>query len=102
MDLRSIAHVRSGDKGDIAQISVIVYKAADYALVEQWLTAARLSEHFPLLNCKSIERYELPSLGALNFVLTGAIAGGVTRSLAMDSHGKTLAMQLLNIQIPEG
>jgi hypothetical protein len=102
MDLRSIAHVRSGDKGDIAQISVIAYRAADYDLLANWLTADRLAEHFCLLNCRSIKRHELPAIGALNFVLTGAIAGGVTRSLAMDAHGKTLAMQLLNLQIPEG
>lgn len=102
MELRSIAHVRSGDKGDIAQISVIVFKASDYDLIEKWLTAERVANHLAKLNCRSIARYELPSIGALNFVLAGAIAGGVTRSMAIDAHGKTLAMQLLSMQIPEG
>ena len=101
MDVRSLAHVRSGDKGDNAQISVIAYRSADYGLLEECLTVDRLASHFSLLKCRSIERYELPSLGALNFVLSGAISGGVTRSLALDAHGKTLAMQLLNLEIPE-
>jgi hypothetical protein len=101
MELRSLAHVRSGDKGDIAQISVIAYQAADYEFLAEWLTVDRLARHFNLLQCRSIKRYELPSLGALNFVLSGAITGGVTRSLALDAHGKTLAMQLLNLEIPE-
>lgn len=102
MDLRSLAHVRSGDKGDIAQISVIAYREADYDLLQKWLTADRIARHFSSLDCQSITRYELPALGALNFVLEGAIAGGVTRSLAMDAHGKTLAMQLLDMRIGEG
>lgn len=99
MELRSIAHVRSGDKGDIAQISVIAFKASDYDLLEKWVTVERVAAHLALLNCRSIKRYELPSIGALNFVLEGAITGGVTRSMAMDAHGKTLAMQLLSLTI---
>lgn len=101
MEIRSLAHVRSGDKGDIAQISVIAYRSADYDLLARWLTVDRLTNHFSALKCRSIERYELPSISALNFVLSGAISGGVTRSLAIDPHGKSLAMQLLSLEIPE-
>lgn len=102
MQLRALAHVRSGDKGDIAQISVIAYQEADFERLRHSLTVERVAAHLSLLNCRSIERYELPKIGALNFVLVGAIPGGVTRSLALDAHGKTLAMQLLSLEIPDG
>ena len=102
MKLRSLAHVRSGDKGDIAQISVIAYREADFPHLQQRLTVEKVAEHFSLLSCRSIVRYEMPQIGALNFVLMGAIPGGVTRSLALDAHGKTLAMQLLSLELPDG
>lgn len=101
MLLREIAHVRSGDKGDIAQFSVIAYRDADYPLLARWLTAERVGAHFTRLPCRSIVRFELPALGALNFVLEGALSGGVTRSLSADAHGKTLATQLLSLEIGE-
>lgn len=101
MQLRDIAHVRSGDKGNISQISVVANEDIYFPMLVQWVTAVRVGEHFSGLNCKSVVRYELPSICALNFVLEGALPGGVTRSLAFDAHGKTLAMQLLTLEIPE-
>lgn len=101
MQLRDIAHVRSGDKGDISQVSVIAYREEDYRLLARWVTSERVRSHFPTLQCRRITRFELPSIGALNFVLEGALPGGVTRSLAIDAHGKTLAMQMLSLDIPE-
>ena len=101
MQLADIAHVRSGDKGDIAQISVIAFRPADFALLERWVTSERVAEHLAALRCRRVTRFELPGIGALNFVLEGALPGGVTRTLSLDAHGKTLAMQLLSLTIPE-
>ena len=95
--LGDIAHVRSGDKGDISQISVIAYDLEDYPLLARELTPERIAAHFPLLPITRGSRYELPELGALNFVLEGALQGGVTRSLSLDAHGKSLAGQLLDL-----
>jgi hypothetical protein len=97
--LRAIAHVRTGDKGDASQISVIAYDLQDYERLVRWVTPERLRDHLARLPSRSIRRYELPQFGALNFVLEGALAGGVTRSLALDAHGKTLGAQLLDMLI---
>lgn len=98
--LRALAHVRSGDKGDTAQVSVIAYREADYPLLAAAVTAARVAAHLGALpDGVVVRRAELPRLGALMFVLEGALAGGVTRSLALDAHGKTLAMQLLDLEL---
>lgn len=99
MLLGEIAHVRTGDKGDISQISVIAFDPADYALLARSVTVQRLQAHLPLLPATAIERFELPPLGALNFVLHGALRGGVTRSLSLDAHGKTLGAQLLDMPL---
>lgn len=101
MLLRDIAHARAGDKGNISNISVIAYEPADYALLERWLTADRVRQHLRALVHGEVHRYTLPGLGALNFVLHDALAGGVTRSLALDAHGKTLSSALLTLEIPE-
>ncbi|PKB13517.1 hypothetical protein B0I00_3319 [Novosphingobium kunmingense] len=101
MLLSELAHVRSGDKGDTSQISVIAYRLGDYPLLAEWVTADRVAAHFPGLACRRVSRFELPGIGALNFVLEGAMPGGVTRTLALDAHGKTLAMQLLSLDIPD-
>lgn len=99
MKLREIAHSRTGDKGNISSISLIAYDSADYpALVEQ-VTTERLKTWFAPLVSGEIVRYELPALGALNFVLHGALGGGVTRSLALDTHGKGLSFHLLDMEI---
>jgi len=98
--LRDLAHTRAGDKGDISCLSVIAYRAEDFAVLEQHVTAERVRAHFAELVHGDVERYVLPQLGALNFVLHGALAGGVTRSLALDAHGKSLSSALLTLEIP--
>jgi hypothetical protein len=94
-----VAHARAGDKGDVSMISVIAYRAEDYALLAEALTTDVVAGIFEGLGLNSVERFELPSLGALNFVLHGALRGGVTRSLALDAHGKTLSSSLLAFEI---
>ena len=98
--LRDLAHTRAGDKGDISCLSVIAHRAEDFAVLEQHVTAERVRAHFAELVHGNVERYVLPQLGALNFVLHGALAGGVTRSLALDAHGKSLSSALLTLEIP--
>lgn len=100
--LREIAHSRTGDKGDTSNISVIAYDVADYPLLARHLTAERVRAHFAGVVRGEVTRYELPRLGALNFVLEGALGGGVTRSLALDAHGKGLSSALLTMEIPDG
>ena len=99
--LRDIAHSRTGDKGDTSNISVIAFDAADYPLLLRHVTADRVREHFAEIVRGRVTRYELPRLGALNFVLEGALGGGVTRSLALDAHGKGLSSALLTLTIPD-
>lgn len=101
MKLREIAHSRTGDKGDISNISVIAYDPADYAYLETQLTVERVRSHFGDLVEGEIERYAIPSLGALNFVLHRALRGGVTRSIALDAHGKSFSSAMLNIELPD-
>lgn len=100
MLLREIAHARAGDKGNISNISVIAYEPKDYLLLEQFVTVERVREHLAGIVHGKIERYALPSIGALNFVMHNALAGGVTRSLALDAHGKTLSFALLSLDLP--
>lgn len=99
MQLRHLAHARSGDKGDISNIAVIVYEMADYQRILRELTPERVRGHLHAVVRGPVERYELPQLGALNFVLHGALGGGVTRSLALDAHGKCLSSLLLSMEI---
>lgn len=99
MILREIAHARSGDKGDIANISVIAHAIGDYELLRQRVTAERVRECLGAIVRGPIERYEMPLLGALNFVLHQALGGGVTRSIALDIHGKCLGSILLSLEI---
>jgi hypothetical protein len=98
--LREVAHTRAGDKGDTSNISVIAYEVEDYVLLERHITAARVKQHLGDLVPGAVHRFELPMLGALNFVLERALAGGVTRSLALDAHGKGLSSALLSMEIP--
>ncbi|AQW69415.1 AtuA-related protein [Pseudomonas fulva] len=100
--LRDIAHSRTGDKGDTSNISVIAFDSADYPRLAQWLTVARVTAHFAELLDPAgppVRRYELAQLGALNFVLPGILRGGVTRSLALDAHGKALGAALLDLEL---
>lgn len=99
MKLRDIAHCRTGDKGDISNISVIAYNPKDYALLCEQLTADRVKEFFTGLVKGEVVRYEAPMICALNFVMQGALGGGVTRTLALDPHGKALSSALLAIEI---
>lgn len=101
MLLRDIAHSRAGDKGDISNISVIAYDAQHYPLLEKHLTADRVKAHLADLVFGDVVRYTLPGLGAMNFVLQQALGGGVTRSLALDAHGKCLGSALLSIELPD-
>lgn len=101
MKLRALAHSRTGDKGNTSNISVIAYRAGDYPRLVRHVTAERVREHFAGIVHGEVLRYELPSLGALNFVMKDALGGGVTRSLAIDAHGKSLSSALLDMEIPE-
>jgi len=97
--LRDLAHARTGDKGNTSNIAVIAYRQDDYELLRTELSAERVRDHFRGIVHGEVLRYELPRLGALNFVLHGALGGGVTRSLALDAHGKSLASSLLDIDL---
>jgi hypothetical protein len=98
--LRDIAHTRSGDKGDISNISVIAYRMEDFNLLQRVVTPEAVKGLLEGIARGQIVRHELPALGALNFVLQRALGGGVTRSLALDAHGKCLAPLLLELEIP--
>jgi hypothetical protein len=99
MKLRQLAHTRTGDKGNRSTLSVIAYDAKDFVRLEAQLTAECVKSHYGNIVQGRVDRYTLPQLGALQFVLHGALAGGVTRSLALDAHGKTLSSHLLDIDI---
>lgn len=101
MKLRDIAHSRTGDKGDISNISVIALDPKDYGLIAKYVTPDRVKTHFAGIVQGAVVRYELPSLGALNFVMQSALGGGVTRTLALDAHGKCLSSAILDLEIPE-
>ncbi len=97
--LRDIAHSRTGDKGNTSVISLIAFDETDYELLRENVTAERVKAHFAGVVHGDVARYEIPSLGALNFVLQNALGGGVTRSLALDAHGKSLSSRLLDMEI---
>src|SRR5262245_28666072 len=97
--LRSIAHARSGDKGDTTNIGLIALKPEHYPLLVREVTAARVKQHFAELCRGEVERFELPNLYALNFVLHRALDGGGLLSLRTDSQGKTLSSALLRMEI---
>jgi hypothetical protein len=99
--LRDIAHARSGDKGTIVNVSLIAFADRDYPRLARVVTADRVKRHFLDLVTGNVVRYELPLLGALNFVLYDVVGGGVTRSPALDAHGKSLSSALLEMEIPE-
>lgn len=101
MKLRDIAHSRTGDKGDLSNISLIAFNPEDYPLLEKHVTAERVKAHFAGVVHGEVVRYALPALGALNFVMTQALGGGVTRTLALDAHGKCLSSALLDMEVPE-
>lgn len=100
--LHTLAHSRTGDKGDTSNISIIAYRAEDYGLLCRQLTAERVAAYFaPLLEGSAVpvRRYELANVHGLNFVLPAILRGGVTRSLALDAHGKCLGSALLDLDL---
>ena len=97
--LAELAHTRSGDKGDTANIGVIAWKEQDYPTLVREVTADRVKRFFGDLVQGNVERFELPNLGALNFLLHGALGGGGTVSLRVDAQGKTLGAALLRMEI---
>lgn len=101
MRLGTLAHARAGDKGDTANLAVIAYDPADYPHLERYVTAEVVRAHLADVVAGEVVRYELPRIGALNFVLRRALGGGVTRSLALDAHGKCLSSAVLELEIPE-
>ena len=100
ISLSQIATARSGDKGDHANIGVVAFTPAGYDYLVQTLTAERVGEFFAGLGATRVERFELPKVGALNFLLYNALAGGASRSLRIDSQGKLLGTALLEIELP--
>jgi len=97
--LRDIAHARTGDKGDTCNISLIAFHERNYPRLLEGATAERVKALFGGMVRGDVTRYELPHLGALNFVMTRALGGGVTRSLSLDAHGKSLSSLLLDLDI---
>lgn len=99
VELRTLAHARSGDKGDTANVGVIARRARDYPLLVREVTAARVARHFAGLIQGPVERFELPNLHALNFLLHGALDGGGTISLKTDAQGKVFSTALLRLRV---
>ena len=99
MKLRALAHARTGDKGNTVNISVIAHDPADFPRLVSELTTERVAIHLGTLAAGDVERHLLPQLHALNFVVHNALAGGVTKSLALDAHGKALSTALLSLEI---
>jgi hypothetical protein len=97
--LVDIAHARSGDKGDTANVGVIALQPRWYDVLEQFVTRVRVADHFRGMIEGDVERYELPNLNALNFLLHGALDGGGTLSLKTDAQGKVFSTALLRMVI---
>lgn len=97
--LREIAHARSGDKGNVANIGIIAREPEYYPIVEERVTAARVADHFSELCDGPVERYPMPNIDAFNFVLHAALGGGGVQSLRVDNQGKTLSGALLRMDI---
>jgi hypothetical protein len=95
--LVDIAHARSGDKGDTANVGVIALEPRWYPLLEKYLTRDRVAQHFAGIITGGVERFELPNLNALNFLLHGALDGGGTLSLKTDAQGKVFSTALLRL-----
>ncbi len=95
-----LGHGRAGDKGDTSNVSVVAYNDEAWHILERELTAERVMDAYAHIVKGPVTRYELPKLRALNFVIEGALGGGVTRSLAQDMHGKGLSTLILTIDLP--
>lgn len=99
IQLRKIAHARSGDKGDTANVGLIALREEFYPLLVREVTAERVKKHFNGICKGNVERFELPNLGALNFLLHESLGGGGTLSLMTDAQGKTFSTALLRMLI---
>ena len=99
VQLTKLAHARSGDKGDTANVGLIALRDDFYPLLARNVTAARVKEHFKGVCKGEVERFELPNLGALNFLLHESLGGGGTLSLMTDAQGKTFSTALLRMEI---
>jgi hypothetical protein len=99
VQLRYLAHARSGDKGDTANVGLIALKPEYYPILRQEVTVSRVARHFKGM-VSGVERFELPNLHALNFLLHGALDGGGTISLKTDAQGKVYSTGLLRMEIP--
>lgn len=99
IELTKLAHARSGDKGDTANVGVIALKEEFYPLLAREVTAEKVKEHFGEIVKGEVERFELPNLGALNFLLHESLGGGGTLSLMTDAQGKTFSTALLRMKI---
>ena len=99
--VRDIAHARAGDKGHTSNINVWAYDAAAFELLTRTLTPERIKQTFPQLIRGKVERYEMPQLHGLNFVLHDALEGGVNSSLNLDSHGKSWSYLILGLELEE-
>ena len=97
--LLDICHGRSGDKGDTANVGLIARKEEYYPIIRKYVTAEHVARHFEGIALGRVERFELPNLWALNFLLHNALGGGGTKSLKNDAQGKTLAAALLRMEI---
>ena len=97
--LYALAHARTGDKGNKINISLIAYRAQDYALLVAQATPERVAAHFAHRQPSGVTRYLLPGLGAMNFVLEDVLDGGVNDSLNLDMHGKGLSFHLLTLSV---
>jgi hypothetical protein len=100
IELGTIAHARSGDKGNHANIGIVAYTAAGFEDLQQQLTADRVAEFFAGLELSSVERFALPRVGALNFLLYNALGGGASQSLRIDTQGKLLGTAILDLTLP--
>ena len=99
VQLAKLAHARSGDKGDTANVGLIALREEHYPVLVREVTAARVKQHFEGICHGSVERFELPNLGALNFLLHESLDGGGTLSLMTDAQGKTFSTALLRMEI---
>lgn len=100
--LREIAHARAGDKSNISNIAVIAYKMEDYPLLKEKLTTQAVKDYFKGLCFGKVTRYEIDTIGALNFVLEETLDGGNTRSLRVDGYGKSLSGYMLSMEMETG
>ena len=99
VNLLKIAHARSGDKGDTANVGIIALRDEYYPILVREVTAERVKQHFGDMVKGEVERFELPNLKALNFLLHGSLGGGGTLSLMTDAQGKTFSTALLRMEI---